>query len=305
MSTVGAALEARLRSEKMQVLRLPTPPGTDDDAVQTDGLARQLRADVLVLDGYDFGSDYQRIVKDSSQCLMIIDDVGHGDHYYADIVLNQNLHANEGLYLNKAPYTRLLLGTEYVLLRREFLSWRRRDRQNPETARTMLVTLGGGDTDTLTGKIVGALRALKDLEAVVVVGDGNSNLRKLQRSLQTAGSTIRIERNVTNMADLMDWAHMAVSAGGSTCWELAFMGLPNVVLALTEDQRMVAESLESEGAAWNLGWHSSVSELDLAAAISKLMHDEMRRRKMSKLGRKLVDGRGAARVVVALRREIL
>jgi len=32
------------------------------------------------------------------------------------------------------------------------------------------------------------------------------------------------------MPELMAWADFAVSAGGSTCWELAFMGLPALVL---------------------------------------------------------------------------
>lgn len=83
------------------------------------------------------------------------------------------------------------------------------------------------------------------------------------------------------------------------------MGLTNLILVLSEDQRTVAESIESKGMASNLGWHDSVSEVDLATAIPKSVHDRMRRRKTSDLGRKLADGHGAAKAVAGLRRETL
>jgi spore coat polysaccharide biosynthesis predicted glycosyltransferase SpsG len=32
------------------------------------------------------------------------------------------------------------------------------------------------------------------------------------------------------------WADVAVSAGGSTCWELAFMGAPGLIITVAENQ---------------------------------------------------------------------
>jgi hypothetical protein len=55
----------------------------------------------------------------------------------------------------------------------------------------------------------------------------------------------------------------------------------------------------------NLGGHISVSEVDLATAMSKSVHDRMRRRKIDEPGRKLVDSHRAAKAVAGLRRETL
>jgi spore coat polysaccharide biosynthesis predicted glycosyltransferase SpsG len=98
----------------------------------------------------------------------------------------------------------------------------------------------------------------------------------------------------------MEWADLAVSAGGSTCWELAFMGVPTVVLVLTEDQNGVGKGLAAEDIAVNLGWHEEVSEEQIAEALRKLIEERVRREMMSARGRQLIDGQGAERAVAAL-----
>jgi len=245
MAMESPPLEARLRSEGMEVVHLPVQPGSMDDAIQTADFARQLGADWVVVDGYHFGAEYQRIIKDSGLRLLFIDDIGHAEHYSADLVLNQNIHAHEGLYQNREPYTRLLLGTRYVLLRREFLKWRGWKREIPEVARKVLVTMGGSDPDNVTLKVIQALHQvdMDGLEAIVVVGGSNPNYEELQSAVQDSRFPIRLESNVTNMPERMAWADVAVSAGGSTSWELAFMGVPILNLILAENQQQASTTL--------------------------------------------------------------
>ena len=92
-----------------------------------------------MLDGYHFRPSYQLRVKDSGHPLLVIDDMAHLDHYYADVVLNQNIHA-EQLDYSCEPYARMLLGSRYVLLRREFWPWREWQREIPQVAHKVLVT---------------------------------------------------------------------------------------------------------------------------------------------------------------------
>jgi len=242
MATEAPAVEARLQSEGMEVIHLPVQPGSRDDAIQTADLARRVGADWVVVDGYHFGADYQRTIRGLGLHLLFIDDHGHADHYSADLVLNQNIHAHEGIYKNREPYTRLLLGTRYVLLRREFLKWRGWKREIPEVARKVLVTMGGSDPDNVTLKVIQALQQVDvdGLETIVVVGGGNPHYEELQSSVQESRFPVLLESNVTNMPELMAWADVAVSAGGSTSWELAFMGVPALVLILANNQRSIA-----------------------------------------------------------------
>ena len=256
---------------------------------------RRLR---VVLDGYHFTPDYQRAIVDSGCRLLAIDDEGLVDHWYADIILNQNLHAHSSLYRSAEPHTHLLVGTQFVLLRQEFLKWTDWEREIPNTDGKILVTMGGSDPDNVTLKVIRGLNSLDapGLEVKIVVGPANSNIGTLEKELHRSPFTSHLLPSVDDMPGLMAWADLAVSAGGSTCWELAFMELPSITVVLADNQKLIAESLDRAGVAVNLGWHTDLSVKRLAHELEKLISSPTKRRKMSNRGRSLIDGRGAYRV---------
>jgi len=256
----------------------------------------------LVLDGYHFDPAYQNVVRMAGHRLLVVDDMGHLPAYHADILLNQNLGA-EKINYNCDPDTNLLLGSRYALLRQEFLAWRGWQREIPDVAHKVLVTMGGGDPDNVTLKVIRALEQVQvdELEAVVVVGDDNPHLDILQSAIRSRQSKIRLVCNARNMSELMAWADLAVTAGGSTCWELALMGLPSVVLVLSENQRAIAEDLESTGISINMGWHAFVQADNIAYQLRSIILSSERRRNMSNCGRLLVDGYGPLRVLRLMR----
>jgi UDP-2,4-diacetamido-2,4,6-trideoxy-beta-L-altropyranose hydrolase len=303
MSTRVSHIRKRLGSEGMAVAYLPTQRGSSEDALQTAALAKKINASWIVLDGYQFDGVYQQVLKKSGLNLLFLDDYGHAGHYYADLVLNQNIYAHEGLYTNREPYTRLLLKTQYALLRNEFLKWQRWNRDIPKQARKVLVTLGGGDPENVTGKVIEAVDRIKTngLEVVVVVGGHNPHIETLQKSMGNKNSDIRLIQNATNMSELMAVSDVAVSAGGSTCWELAFMGLPAAVLVFAENQEKIAAGLDTAGVMINLAQYKKISIEQITAALQRLIQNHNLRQEMSRRGRDLVDGMGAARVVEVLR----
>ena len=297
------ALETRLQAEGMDVVHVTAQPGSNEDARQTAAWARQKYKAWIAADGYHFDATYQRIIKDSGNKLLALDDYGHTQHYYADIILNQNLHAHEKLYLRRESATRLLLGSRYILLRREFLHGPVRPRELPLTARKMLVTLGGSDPENVTEKVLQALRQLPlaEWEATVVVGGSNPNVGQLCDLINVLQLPIHLEHNVANIARLMAWADMAISAAGSTAWELACMAVPSLLIAVADNQRPIAEHLDRAGTAINLGWHQTLTICDIIRALRELSVSGEQRRDMAQRGRTLIDGHGADRVVMAMR----
>jgi UDP-2,4-diacetamido-2,4,6-trideoxy-beta-L-altropyranose hydrolase len=303
MAPGAEGLEARLTAEGFGVEPITGEAGSPKDCWQTMAIARGLGVGYVVLDGYHFSAEFQRSIKGAGFGLLVLDDYGHAEHYWADAVLNQNLHAREGLYRNREPGVRLLLGPRYALLRREFWKWRDEPRHIPEVAGKLLVTLGGSDPDNATLKVVKALAALGagQLQTVVVVGGSNPHLPALRQAVAALPLPIRVATDATDMAGLMAWADLAVTAGGSTSWELAFMGLPALVLVLADNQVDVAAGLAGHGVARNLGWHTALDIPTLAGAIGSLVRDGAGRQMLSERGRQLVDGQGGQRVTQALR----
>ncbi|MEH2192959.1 MAG: UDP-2,4-diacetamido-2,4,6-trideoxy-beta-L-altropyranose hydrolase [Nostoc sp.] len=298
----ASVLASRFISQSMQVVYLKSSPGSNEDAQEISNLAQQLNCQWVVVDGYHFQAEYQQIIKDYGLKFLFVDDYGHAKHYYADIVLNQNISAHESLYRNREPYTQLLLGTCYTLLRQEFWQWQGWQRINPPIATKLIITMGGADPDNVTLKVIEGLQliSVEELEVVVVVGGNNPHYEQLKLASQALQFPIRIERNVTNMPELMAWADLVVTAGGSTCWELAFMGLPSLILILAENQQAIAQKLNAMGVARNLGWHKDISAINIADAVSQLLTSNKTRLDMTKCSLGLVDGKGAARVVMFL-----
>lgn len=253
--------------------------------------------DWLIVDGYHFDSMYQKKIKEAGHRLLWIDDYGHADHYYADIVLNQNISADASFYAKREPVTRLLLGTRYCMLRREFRQWQGWQREIPDTAKKILVTLGGGDPDNVTLKIMQALKQVNmpDLEAKIVVGPTNPNLHTLQQEISD-NTKLQIITNATNMPELMAWADLAVSAGGSTCWEMALLGLPNMIIFFADNQRPIAEKLHADNVVLSLGWGHKLTIEDIAQSLEKLIRTAPLRKIFSINSKNLVDGAGALRV---------
>jgi len=301
-SCESGGLWRRLSDEGFQIIMVERSyPDPADWEITSRALAAHSDAWV-VLDGYHFHPAYQRQIKEAGHQLLVIDDTAHLDYYYADVVLNQNINA-EWLHYSCDPYTRLLLGTRYVLLRLEFLAWQGWQREIPPVARKVLVTLGGGAPDNQTLKVIQALQQVDGdgLEAVVIVGVSNPHFQQeLQSAIHDSRFLIRLVRNAIDMPELIAWADVAVSAGGSTCWELAFMGLPAVVVVLAENQEGIAAGLGKAGVVLNLSWHTEVSIAQVANTLVGLLEDCDLRRQMSRQGRELVDGLGAERVVESM-----
>ncbi|MBN2328784.1 MAG: UDP-2,4-diacetamido-2,4,6-trideoxy-beta-L-altropyranose hydrolase [Candidatus Omnitrophica bacterium] len=293
----GAALDSRLFCEKMKVERLSAPAGSYEDARETLRLACEAGASWIVIDGYRFGADYQTWIKDSGRKLLCIDDFSQAEHYCADLLLNQNIYANEEMYSSREPYTKLLLGLSYALLRREFVEWRAWRRDVPNQADRILVTLGGGDPDNVTELVIRALQSIPAVECKIVIGSANPHRDSLKTRMNRYGESMQLLTDVQDMPALAAWADLAISAGGGTCWELAFMGLPNLAVVIADNQKPIADHLQKAGISISLGWRESLTVDLICEAVEKIRHDYEKRFAMSRAGRTAVDGLGASRAV--------
>lgn len=294
-------LRRRLVSERAGVVDLDAAPGSRLDAEATVREARQTGAEWVVADGYKFGATYQRAIHDAGLKLLALDDDGHAEHYHADVVLNVNLDADKSLYDRREPATRLLLGTRYALLRREFRRHGDHQRSIPPVAGRVLVTFGGSDPHGMAAVTIRAIHAIDDPALETTVVAAREDLRTRLVPLAADGSQrIEVLGHVGEMAELMIRSDLAVAAAGGTSWERALLKLPSLVVTVAENQRSNAEALHRAGAATDLGWWRDVCEENLARAIRDAAMDAALRGRQADSAGRIVDGRGAERVVQAM-----
>jgi len=253
------------------------------------------RAAFVVVDLYGVTPAYQEAIRSAGARLLVVDDVARSP-VVADLLLNQNLGVEAATY-SVAPHTRVLLGPRYALLRRAF----RGATASPAVPIRLLVTMGGSDPHNATTRVVEALEDVRGEFALdVVVGPSFVHDAALAAAAGRASHAVAIHRDPPDLAALMGRATLAVSAAGSTCWELAHLGVPAVVLVLADNQAGVAAGLAAAGLAVSVGPVTPFPAGPLAARVEALLADAEARRRMAAAGRTLVDGRGAARVAEAL-----
>jgi UDP-2,4-diacetamido-2,4,6-trideoxy-beta-L-altropyranose hydrolase len=291
------ALLARIQNEGFQIAQLKKSyPSLDDWKIMLQ-ILRGGSCIWVVVDGYHFDSAYQLRIKEEGHPLMVIDDTNDLRHYYADILLNQNIYAQDLTY-SCEPYSRLLLGTRYVLLRHEFLKSKERNTGVSQVARKIIVTLGGSDPHNVTLEIIRALCKLKisGLHVKVIAGPSHLQTLSLHKAADLAAFPVEIFHNVRKMTHFMVWADLAISAAGSTCWELAYMGVPFAMIVQAKNQKKIAEGLNSVNAAINLGWCCSLTADALTDCLTNLIENREKRMELSLNAKNLVDGLGVERV---------
>jgi UDP-2,4-diacetamido-2,4,6-trideoxy-beta-L-altropyranose hydrolase len=302
MSESTAAVQAKLRSESCEILPFSSPAGDPGDLLETIECARRVGAGWIVVDSYQLGADYQRSLKAAGFRVLFLDDYGHAKRYAADLVLNQGLGASAALYSDRERYTRLLLGPKYALLRREFGAWRGWKREISQTCHRLLVMMGGSDPENLTARVLEGLQLaeLSGIEATLVVGGSNPRFDQLKQMAYDRSLQVRFLQDASNIGELMAASDFAISAAGSTCWELCMLGLPALLIDVADNQSEVAKELHRRGCAIHIGGRK-VTPAQLAWGLRSLIESETLRRSLAQHSRKLVDGSGASRVVSILR----
>lgn len=301
MAGAPPAFAARAAAEQVPVAGLAAEPGSAADAVETVEHARAVGARWVVVDGYHFGADFQRALVDAGTAVLAFDDHGHAEHYWAHLVLNQNLGADADTYAAREPYTRLLLGVEHVLLRREFRAWDAAPRPVPARARTVLVTLGGSDPANTSTQLLRSLALVPGPLAIqVLIGGANPHRAALEAAAAASPHAVTLVVDAHDVAARMASADLALAAAGGTAWELARVGTPQVSVAIADNQRPAAAALAERGVAVGLGWHADLTEAAVARTMTRLIDDAATRAELAARGRALIDGRGPARVLDAM-----
>lgn len=259
-------------------------------------LLRENRPCCILLDSYFVTPDYMTAVKREAP-LIYIDDQNAFD-YPADVVINYTLYGEGLLYPQNKRY---LLGPQFALLRREFQNVPRR--QISEQVKQVLLSTGGADWEHVAYQCVQYLsnRPTEGIIFHVILGTMNQDAAEIEQ-LADGCDYIVLHRNVSDMRSLMLQCDAAISAGGTTLFELCACGLPTVTYVLADNQIMNAAAFEEAGLMLCAGDIRNDSQFaaHIFECLKTLVQDRSLRLRMSRRMQELVDGNGAAHLAKAI-----
>ncbi len=210
--------------------------------------------DWLIVDHYALNEYWERELKNFCKQLMVIDDLADRKHY-CDLLLDQTLDRKKNDYQNLVPSNcRLLIGSEYALLRSDFIKWREFSlgRRNEFKLEQLLVNMGGVDNGNLTEKVLKYItecKIFRNTKIVVVMGSTAPYLARVKNIVKSISGQIELLIDVNNMAELMAYSDIAIGAPGSTTWERCCLGLPSILIVQAENQKNIANSLQKNNLA--------------------------------------------------------
>ncbi|WP_242927150.1 UDP-2,4-diacetamido-2,4,6-trideoxy-beta-L-altropyranose hydrolase [Pontibacter vulgaris] len=206
--------------------------------------------EIVVLDGYTFGTAYQENIKRKGAALVCIDDL-HTDSFVADAIINQAGGITPEMYRAK-PYTRFYLGPKYALLRKPFLEAARLERAIPNSAARLLLNMGGADPHNHTLQIARELDGIAILDQVsIVVGGAYTHLQQLQEWLQNKPRfKVYTNLSATEMRNLMQQCPIAITSPSGIAYEYCAVSGLLFVLQTADNQENLCQFLLQTGLAF-------------------------------------------------------
>jgi UDP-2,4-diacetamido-2,4,6-trideoxy-beta-L-altropyranose hydrolase len=274
------------------------------DAAQTAGTLASTQVDWLVVDHYALDAQWENALRPHTHKLMVIDDLADRPHQ-CDVLLDQNLGRQPQDYASLVPVRcKLLIGTQYALLRPEFAALRAYSlqRRTQPALKSLLITMGGVDQHNATGQVLKALQncALQpDCRITVVMGLQAPWLQQVQSQAHAMPWPTEVLVNINDMAQRMADSDLAIGAAGSTSWERCCLGLPTLMVVLADNQMDAAKHLEQRGAAVRITLDGQLQQ-HLQDLISHLVDGHALLAQMRDKASTITNGLGVADVLVAL-----
>jgi UDP-2,4-diacetamido-2,4,6-trideoxy-beta-L-altropyranose hydrolase len=246
--------------------------------------------DFFIIDHYGLDEKWESKLKFFTKKLMVIDDLANRKHA-CDFLLDQNLYLNyQERYKNLvSPECKQLLGPNYVLLREEFIEASRQKRIRDGKIHNILVFFGGTDPTNETIKALNALALLENnIKVNVVVGSSNKRKDAIREYCDPYPNFF-FHCQVSNMAELMNEADLAIGAGGTTTWERCYLGLPSITIIVADNQIELTNAVSKFGATINLGFSHKVTSDQIFEAVKDLIEHPKKVQLLSERASKLVN----------------
>lgn len=296
--------EGEPTKEKCNALQEEGPlESQQTDLLQSETMAERYAPGLWLVDSYQITQNYlwqlQKICP-----VFYLDDTGE-QIFEADGLINYNIYGDELGYEVTCPKgMKLLLGAGYAPVKEEFVRMSytvRKDVQN------VLITMGGSDKLNITGVLSQSLleKLPERIELTLICGRFNPHLQELLQ-LQECNKRVHVLVDVADMWNRLSQADVAVSAAGSTMYELSAMGVPTVCCYYVENQRRIAEGFAAKVGICNAGDFSVEPEAvleRLTEAVCELAADRTARETLSEGMKQVADGQGAVRIAGKLEAE--
>lgn len=211
------------------------------------------KAEVVILDGYEFGTDYQKAIKEGGMFKLISIDDLNKDHFYSDVLINHIIGIEEKDVLSQ-PNTKKYVGTDYAILREEFIRFALESKFKPASKLTIFVSMGGADLYNATFYILKILfDNYIDAKFEVLIGKAYRHQATLSEFTNQKNIQFHYGIDASSMINLIDSCSLVICPASTVSYEAMCINTPIITGYISKFQIKIAQKLESFDLALNAG----------------------------------------------------
>lgn len=273
----------------------------DMEIPQIRKVISQIEPDYLLVDSYYVTPHYMKNLRKMCK-VAYIDDLAKEVYLCDTLICYANYYDKLENLQKYGKDTNLLLGCRYIPLREQFCV--QKERTIEDSVGEILVLSGGTDPFHFLKMFLRCIENKENLweeiHLTVVCGIYNTDYDELKEKYKE-NRNIEILTTVTQMERYMKDADVAISAGGTSLYELCACGTPTVCYSFADNQLDNVRSFQKD----NIMIYAGDLRVDnvvecVVDKVEQLVSDYMQRKVMSDRMRRLVDGMGATRVIEEL-----
>lgn len=259
-------------------------------------------AKCILVDKYEVTEKYLKELKKIIK-VAYLDDLNRFIYPCDFLIAYANYYTKYEYETHYEKNVKLLLGTRYVPLRKEYGD--RKEKEICAIGNKVVFLSGGTDNYGVTLAFLNELRnqqVLENYDIRIICGAFHKDIEVIQ-NLARDYENIQVLIQVKDMWKHMEWADMAVSAGGTTLYELSACGTPFISYTIADNQLDNVQWFEKENHVYYAGdMRVNLKEnmKKLVCELNLLKENQQQRINISESLRQLVDGKGSLRIAKIL-----
>lgn len=254
---------------------------------------------LIVADGYQFVSNYQKKIKIIGFNLIYIDDLV-AEYMYADLVINHSPNYKSIIYRGEL-YTKFALGVNYAMLRPLFLNTARKKRKIKKNIDTVFVCFGGADKfnfSFLTSKVLLQIQQINKIHVVLGAAYDDYQINKLK---QKEPNKLQLYKNIgePKLIQIMESCDFAVVPTSTILFELMCVKMPIISGYFAQNQLMAYEWFNDHDCLFGVGDFREFDFDELKGILIKLNQLSLREKYIENQAQ-CIDGRQKERFLMLI-----
>jgi UDP-2,4-diacetamido-2,4,6-trideoxy-beta-L-altropyranose hydrolase len=207
---------------------------------ELDYFVKGLKIDLLIIDSYDINYKFEEEIKIKNPALKILSFDDTINPHFSDMVINHGIQAQDRQYKNLVnKKTKLFCGSEYTLLRDEFLE----SKKVKVITNSVAIILGGNDILNLSSKIADLLLEINNKYKITIITTRvNQNIKELKENVN-----IKLLIDIDNIAQILSTQSLVITASGGTLFEVMALKKKFINIEVSSNQKLITGFLREKG----------------------------------------------------------